>query len=287
MAINTNILRTVKALRTKINGWRKAEETVAIVPTMGALHDGHLSLVKAAKRKADRVIVSIFVNPAQFGKNEDLSKYPRNEKADKAKLDALGVDLIFAPKLNQVYPEGFSTTVTVNHLTDCLCGTSRPTHFSGVTTVVSKLLMLSLPDIAVFGEKDYQQLLVIQQMVKDLHIPVKILGVPTFRERDGLAMSSRNVYLTKQQREKAPMLYATLKETAKKISEGSSSGTHITKAKKSLEDLGFKMDYLELRDTKTLATIKGKVSSPARLFVAVYLGKTRLIDNIKVSATKK
>ncbi len=177
---------------------------------MGALHEGHLSLVEQARKKADKIIVSIFVNPTQFGKNEDLSKYPRTEKQDKEKLEGLGVDLIFAPDAGQIYPEGFSTSINVSGITASLCGQSRPTHFSGVATVVTKLLLQTLPDIAIFGEKDFQQLLLIKRVVADLNIPVKIAGGAIVREADGLAMSSRNAYLSEKHRKLAPLIFKTL-----------------------------------------------------------------------------
>ncbi len=286
MAATTNIVRTIRALRTYTNKWREQRQTIALVPTMGALHEGHLSLVEFAKKKADKVIVTIFVNPTQFGENEDLSKYPRNEKEDIKKLDNIGADLVFAPNINQIYPEGFSTTVSVTGLTDVLCGKSRPTHFSGVTTIVSKLLMQSLPDIAIFGEKDFQQLIIIKQMVQDLDIPVKIIGAPIVRESNGLAMSSRNIYLNEKHRKIAPNLYKELKQLTKQLPSEKSISNTLSQTIEKLTSLGFQVDYLELRDVKSLKNIQGKITTPARVFAAVYLGKTRLIDNMKVSKSK-
>ncbi len=281
-----NIVRTVAALRKQVSEWRKNGDIIALVPTMGALHDGHLSLVKQVQKKADRVIVSIFVNPTQFGKNEDLSKYPRQEKEDKAKLDELGTDLIFAPKVDQMYPEGFATSVSVIGVTEGLCGGSRPGHFDGVAVIVTKLLLQALPDIAIFGEKDYQQLQVIKRFVADLNIPVKIEGGTIVREADGLAMSSRNAYLTKKQREVAPLLYKNLKALARSLPKAKSVLKLLTETQSVLNDAGFKVDYLELRDAKTLEPVKGKVTVPSRLFVAAFLGKTRLIDNVKVAKAR-
>ncbi|MGH1352196.1 MAG: pantoate--beta-alanine ligase [Methyloligellaceae bacterium] len=286
MSEKTRLVRTVSSLRSHVNKWKKLENTIALVPTMGALHEGHLSLVKQAVKKADKVVVTIFVNPTQFGKNEDLSKYPRTEKQDREKLEALGVDLIFAPDVSQIYPEGFSTSIQVTGITETLCGQSRPGHFSGVATIVTKLLLQAMPDIAIFGEKDFQQLLLIKQVVSDLNIPVKIMGGAIVRESDGLAMSSRNAYLSDKHRTLAPQIYKTLKATAKDLSSGTSPKKCLDTAKALLTDYGFKIDYLEVRDTKELLPLTGKIDRPARLFIACHLGKTRLIDNIKVIPPK-
>ncbi len=286
MGSKTKIIRTVTGLRTQVNKWKKLGKSIALVPTMGALHAGHLSLVRLAHKKADIVIVSIFVNPTQFGKNEDLSKYPRTEKQDKEKLEQLDVDLIFAPNADQIYPDGFSTSIHVSGVTAPLCGQSRPTHFSGVATIVAKLLLQTQPDIAIFGEKDFQQLLLIRQVVSDLNIPVKIIGGPIVRESDGLAMSSRNTYLSEHHRAIAPLIYKTLKSTAKKLTNGEQPGKCISEAVKTLTDAGFKIDYLELRDSKKLSSFNSAIDQPARLFIACNLGKTRLIDNIKVTPPK-
>lgn len=278
----TPIVRTVAALRKKVGAWRKEGKSVALVPTMGSLHEGHLSLVKLARKKADKVIVSIFVNPTQFGAGEDFTTYPRDEKADRDKLSALSIHLIFAPKVTEMYGHGFSSEVSVHGLTEVLCGASRPGHFDGVATVVTKLLLQAAPDIAIFGEKDYQQLLVIRRFVQDLNIPVKIAGGAIVREADGLAMSSRNAYLNSKQRATAPLLNKEMKSAAKKLKVGETSKTVLSQASKNLEKAGFRLDYLEVRHAQTLEAIEGKVTGPARLFAAAFLGKTRLIDNIRI-----
>lgn len=274
---------TVAALRKQAAKWRKNGETTALVPTMGALHEGHLSLVRLARKKADRVVVSIFVNPAQFAPGEDLATYPRDEEGDTAKLAALGVDVIFAPGASEMYPPDFSTQVQVSGLTEGLCGRSRPHFFGGVATVVSKLLLQCLPDWAIFGEKDYQQLLVIRRMARDLDIPVKILGGPIVREKDGLAMSSRNAYLSDDERARAPMLHKTIAAAARKLADGAEVADVLETAHGDLADAGFSVDYLEVRNAEALTPIAGKVSEPARVFAAAFLGKTRLIDNVPVA----
>lgn len=282
MSSKPKIIRSIQALRKIVACTRTSGKTIALVPTMGALHEGHLSLVKLAKTKCDIVIASIFVNPTQFGQGEDLSTYPRDSKGDQAKLAQLGTDIIYLPKAEQMYPEGFATTVTVTDLTNVLCGVSRPTHFAGVATVVTKLLLQCLPDIAIFGEKDYQQLLVIKRFVQDLNIPVKILGGPIIRETDGLALSSRNAYLTKAEREVAPKLNETLLNLRQNLYARQPLSTSLTAAKRRLKTLGFDIDYLEVRDVKDLSLITKTINRPARIFVAAYLGTTRLIDNIPV-----
>ncbi len=286
MSSQPQIIRSIITLRKKVQSWHREEKTVALVPTMGALHEGHLSLVKLAKKKCDHVIVSIFVNPTQFGPNEDFSKYPRTEKSDQTKLTGSGTDIIFAPKAEQIYPADFATTVSVTGLTDILCGASRPGHFDGVATIVTKLLLQGLPDIAVFGEKDYQQLLVIKRFTEDLNIPVKIVGAPLLREADGLALSSRNAYLSESDRKIAPKLYQTLQDLKNKLQSGKSVKPSLSAAKRKLSSLGFQIDYLEIRDTKNLQIMEKTVDQPARIFVAAYLGNTRLIDNIALRAKK-
>ena len=277
-------IRSRKGLRRRIGQWRSNGERVALVPTMGALHEGHLSLVRLAKAKTDRTVVSIFVNPTQFGPNEDFEQYPRDEAADRAKLKALGVDLVYAPAREEVYPPGFQTHVVVDKLSKGLCGESRPGHFSGVATVVTKLLLQCLPDIAIFGEKDYQQLQVIKRMVLDLDIPVSIVGGPIVREPDGLAMSSRNAYLSKAHRAAAPLLHACLKDAAEKLASGQTVGRALGPARQRLQAAGFRVDYLEARDAATLEPVRGQPDRPTRLFAAAFLGKTRLIDNVPVRA---
>lgn len=277
-------IHTLPALRRYVSALRKEQKTIALVPTMGALHDGHLSLVKRAQSKCDVVIVSIFVNPTQFGHGEDFETYPRDEKGDAEKLKSINTDLIYAPKAKDMYGEGFATQVCVTGLTDVLCGASRPGHFDGVALVVTKLLLQALPDLAVFGEKDYQQLLVIKRFVQDLNIPVKILGAPILREADGLALSSRNAYLSKTERHIAPKLQQTLLELKHKLYANESVKTQISAAKRKLKSYGFDVDYLEIRDAKTLEAYKTNVPQPSCIFVAARLGSTRLIDNIALRA---
>lgn len=276
------IARTIRSLRKKVDTWQKAGKTVALVPTMGALHEGHLSLVKLARKKADRIVVSIFVNPTQFGAGEDFNTYPRTQQTDHEKLARLKTDLIYTPKSQEMYPHGFSTNIHVEGLTDTLCGTSRPDLFDGVATIVTKLLLQVTPNIAIFGEKDYQQLLVIKQLTQDLNIPVKIVGGAIVREKDGLAMSSRNEYLSPSQRITAPLLQKTMKEIVSELKSGKQRKAVLTRAKKSLQKAGFRIDYLEVRNSKTLELITINSTAPARIFAAVFLGRTRLIDNIRI-----
>jgi pantoate--beta-alanine ligase len=252
---------------------------------MGALHAGHLSLVEAAGRACDRVIVTIFVNPAQFGPNEDFARYPRTLVADIEKLSSVAADLVFAPSVEEVYPPGFSTKVVLEgparaNLEDRF----RPTHFPGVATVVTKLLNQAQADIAVFGEKDYQQLLVIKQLARDLDIATEILGAPTLREADGLAMSSRNVYLSSEERERAKALHRALKEAARRILDGDDIDVAMAAARAALADVGFEIDYVEARHAETLAPVASLGEGPIRLLAAAKLGATRLIDNIAVES---
>ncbi len=279
----TALCRTVAELRQTVAAWRRQGASIGLVPTMGALHEGHQALIRAARAACDRVIVTIFVNPKQFGVNEDFQAYPRGEAADAAKASAAGAVLIFAPTPEEMYPSGFVTTVTVDRLTEGLCGPHRPGHFAGVATVVAKLLLQSLPDAAFFGEKDYQQLLVVTRMARDLDIPVRIVGVPTVREADGLALSSRNVYLSPENRQKAPVLATTLRAMAERLGQdGSRVGEEIAWGAARLEEAGFdRIDYLAVCDAETLAPL-ARVDRPARILVAAYLGTTRLIDNIPV-----
>jgi len=276
------ILRSVAALRQQVAAWRKDGLRIAFIPTMGALHEGHLSLVKAGLKEADRVLVSIFVNPTQFGPNEDFSAYPRTEPADAAKLEGAGAHAVFAPSVEEMYPEGASTMVTVSRVSEGLCGAFRPGHFAGVATVVTKLLNQAQPDIALFGEKDYQQLQVIRLLVTDLDIPVAIRGVPTLREADGLAMSSRNAYLSPRERAIAPALHRTLQEVAAKLRAGAASAEAAKEGIDAILAAGFSsVDYLELRAADDLTPMLA-FDRPARLIVAARLGKARLIDNIPV-----
>jgi pantoate--beta-alanine ligase len=277
----TSVL-TIRDLRSQIAKWRKAGESVALVPTMGALHAGHLSLVKLAKSRSNRVVASIFVNPIQFGPREDFNTYPRDEASDLDNLAQAGADLVFIPDNTEMYPPGFSTHVKVSDLTDDLCGASRPNHFEGVATVVTKLLLQCAPDIAAFGEKDYQQLLVIKRLVRDLNIPVEIVGGPIVREADGLALSSRNVYLSQEQRKTAPLLHQTLTEVAANLARGEGADAAALAGRFKLEAAGFRIDYVAVRDPNTLKPLSGPVAPGARVLVAAYLGKTRLIDNVSV-----
>src|ERR1700704_5140018 len=276
------VARTVAALREAVAGWRRQQERIALVPTMGALHRGHLALVEAARRQCERVVASLFVNPKQFGPREDFAAYPRSEAADLTKFSEAGVDLVFAPTVEEMYPAGFVTTVRVAGIGDDLEGAHRPGHFDGVATVVSKLLLQCLPDIACFGEKDYQQLLVVRHMARDLDIPVRIEGVATVREPDGLALSSRNVYLSPEERRVAPLLYRVLNDTAIAIAAAPDTVTaNLDKGLAVLRQAGFMPDYLEMRDAADLSPMTA-LDRPARLLAAARLGRTRLIDNIRV-----
>jgi pantoate--beta-alanine ligase len=281
MTSTLTIVRTVRDLRAHLAAWRKAGESIALVPTMGALHAGHLSLVSLAKSKADRVVVSIFVNPIQFGPREDFSRYPRDEAGDLAKLAKADADLVFAPDAVEMYPQGFSTQVRGGDLTEDLCGTARPNHFDGVATVVAKLLLQCAPDFAVFGEKDFQQLLVIKRLVRDLDIPVEIIGGPIMRETDGLALSSRNAYLSPSERKAAPLLYQIISGVAAHLARGQGADAAAEAGRFKLEAAGFRVDYVAVRDPATLKPLSGPVKQ-ARVLAAVYLGKTRLIDNVPV-----
>lgn len=274
-------VRTIAALRTRVRGWRAEGLRVALVPTMGALHAGHLTLVKSGLGAADRVVATIFVNPTQFGPNEDLSRYPRQEAADAAALEKAGCHLLYAPDVAEMYPEGFQTTVHVKGITEGLCGAHRPGHFDGVATVVAKLLMQAQADVALFGEKDYQQLLVIRRMAADLDIPTEIIGVPTVREADGLALSSRNAYLSAEQRATAALFPKTLMAARDRLLKGDDVRTVLSEAEATLTSAGLVPDYVELRDTATLQAVDG-LSRPARLLAAVRVGTTRLIDNVAV-----
>lgn len=273
------IVRTVADLRAQVAQYRRSGASVGLVPTMGALHDGHLTLVRSAKLDNARVIATIFVNPKQFGPTEDLARYPRDEAADVALLKEVGADLLFAPDVGEMYPENFSTGVSVGGITQQLEGVSRPHFFNGVATVVTKLLLQAVPDRAYFGEKDFQQLQVVRRMVRDLNIPVAIVAVPTIREADGLAMSSRNRYLSAAQRKIAGALPQVMHDTVAELRSGQVAAPIIAAAKARLHQAGFdRIDYLELCDEATLQPIPIARAS-SRLFVAAYVGTTRLIDN--------
>ena len=278
----TEILRDKAALRAQVSGWKRAGEVVGVVPTMGALHDGHLSLVEAACAGCDRVIVTIFVNPKQFNSASDLENYPRTEEQDAAKLAPYAVDVVYAPTPDQIYPEGFATTVSVTRLTEGLCGAHRPGHFDGVTTVVSKLFLQTGADRAYFGEKDYQQLQVVTRMAADLDIPVEVIGCPTVREADGLALSSRNVLLPPEARAAAPALSRAMREMAEGIVEGGALDSLRAGAEAEILAAGFeRVEYLELRAARGLAPLETP-DRPARLLAAAWIGGVRLIDNIPV-----
>ena len=277
-------VRGVAALRDAVAPWRRAGETVGVVPTMGALHDGHLSLVRAAKAGADRVITTIFVNPAQFNNPEDLEKYPRTEENDAALLGAAEVDLLFMPAPGEVYPEGFATSVSVGRLTDGFCGSTRPGHFDGVATVVTKLLLMTGADRAYFGEKDWQQLQIVRRLTADLNIPVEIVGCPTMREADGLAMSSRNTRLDPEDRPRAPALNASMEAAGRAVLAGQPVADALEEARSAILKAGFSsIDYLDLCDAATLEPLTVPPRQPARLLAAAWLGGVRLIDNIPVT----
>jgi len=277
------VVDTVPALRERIKEFRKKGERIALVPTMGALHDGHISLVREARRHAERVVATIFVNPAQFGPSEDFAKYPRTLAADLDKLAEAKADLCFAPTVEAIYPPGFSTRVEVDGPARAeLDDRFRPTHFCGVATIVAKLLNQAQADVAVFGEKDYQQLLVIQRLARDLDTATEILGAPTLREADGLAMSSRNVYLSKSERAAAPALHRVLNEAARRIGAGEPIEATLAQASAELVEAGFVVDYVEARHARTLARVNGRRDGPIRLLAAARLGATRLIDNLAV-----
>jgi pantoate--beta-alanine ligase len=277
------IVRTVPALRRALDGLRPRGATTALVPTMGALHDGHVSLVRLAKRRADRVIVSIFVNPTQFAPSEDFGSYPRTWKADIARLTAENVDLVWNPDVKAMYPDGFATRIipegpAVAGLEDRF----RPHFFGGVATVVGKLFTQVRPDFAMFGEKDFQQLRVVTRMARDLDLGVKVMGSRTVRERDGLAMSSRNVHLSPEQRRAAPALYQAMKQSAQRLRAGDGIEAAMAGGADLVVGAGFKLDYFEVRHAETLARIASLKDGPMRILVAATIGKTRLIDNVAV-----
>ncbi|HEX2116043.1 MAG TPA: pantoate--beta-alanine ligase [Alphaproteobacteria bacterium] len=276
------IVRTVADLRSTVAGWRAAGARVGLVPTMGALHEGHLSLVRAARAACRHTVVSIFVNPTQFGPNADFDRYPRDLDGDLAKLATVGSDLVFAPDAAEMYPQGFATTVTVAGLTDGLCGPHRPGHFAGVATVVTKLLTQTAPDAAFFGEKDFQQLQIIRRLVRDLNLPVEIVGVPTVREADGLAMSSRNLYLSAEERTRAATIYRVLNDVVHALASGDAAADAVARGKAQLASAGFDpIEYLEVVDAETLKPVP-RATGTTRVALAAWLGKTRLIDNMAV-----
>jgi pantoate--beta-alanine ligase len=277
------VVRSLPSLRRALDNLRTKKNTVALVPTMGALHSGHVSLVRQAQRRATKVIVSIFVNPAQFAPHEDFASYPRTWKADVAALAAERVDLIWNPDVKTMYPDGFATRILTQGPANAgLEDRFRPQFFGGVTTVVGKLFAQCRPDIALFGEKDFQQLKVVTRMAQDLDLGVKVIGAPTIRERDGLAMSSRNAYLSPEQRRAAPALHRAMKQTAQRLRTGDDIGTAMAGGAKLITDAGFALDYFESRHAETLAPVASVKDGPIRILVAAVIGNTRLIDNIGV-----
>jgi pantoate--beta-alanine ligase len=278
-----DVVRSADALRARIGAWRQAGATVGLVPTMGALHDGHIALVRHARSLCTHVVASIFVNPTQFGPNEDLARYPRDEAADCGLLESGGCELLFAPGVAEMYPPGFATAIAVGAIAEGLCGPFRPGHFAGVATIVAKLLLQAEPDIACFGEKDYQQLQVIRRMVRDLDLPVRIEGVATVREPDGLALSSRNRYLAPDERSRAAAMFRVLTVIADQVGAGRRPiDAALAWGRGELEAAGFApIDYLAVCDAVELAPL-AVLDRPARILAAAWLGKTRLIDNVAV-----
>jgi pantoate--beta-alanine ligase len=274
------LVDSIPRITTLVKMLRKEAKAIGFVPTMGYLHEGHLSLVKAAKKHTDVVVMSIFVNPMQFGPKEDFEKYPRDFKRDEQMASDAGVDIIFYPSVKDMYPEGYSTYVTVEGLTDTLCGASRPAHFRGVTTVVAKLLNIVKPDVAYFGQKDAQQAIVIKKMAQDLNMDVEVKVMPIVRERDGLAMSSRNSYLSEDERRDALILYQALKKAESLVSDGERSSKKIVKAMKDMISAkpSVRLDYVSVVDTKSLKEVD-MISKEALVAIAAQVGRTRLIDN--------
>ncbi|ALK09236.1 pantoate--beta-alanine ligase [Blastochloris viridis] len=283
MRNETRVVRTVRSLRRTLEAWTREGERIALVPTMGALHTGHMALVRAARRKAERVVVSIFVNPAQFAPNEDFATYPRTFRQDVRKLSVAGVDLVYAPAVEQMYPDGFATRIVPDGAAVAgLEDTVRPHFFGGVATVVGKLLLQVRPDLALFGEKDYQQLKVVTRLARDLDLDTRVVGVPTVREKDGLALSSRNVYLSEGERGRAVALPQALRKAAEAIASGQPVARALSQGRAALARAGFQVDYFEARDAETLAPLKRGQRQQVRLLAAARLGSTRLIDNLAV-----
>jgi pantoate--beta-alanine ligase len=276
------VARDIASLRASVKEWRRTGLSVGFAPTMGALHEGHLSLIRLAKARCDKVVASIFVNPKQFAPHEDFERYPRDEAGDSAKLASAGCDLLYAPVHTEIYPETFSTRVIVSRVSTPLEGETRPHFFGGVATVVTKLLLQCLPDAAFFGEKDFQQLLVVRQLTRDLNIPVEIVGCPTVREADGLAMSSRNAYLSAPERAIAGKLNVIMREAIARLKNGAAIAQVEADASAALFAAGFTVvDYVAVRDADSLAPLDA-LTNPARILAAAWLGKTRLIDNMAV-----
>ncbi|MEE2722175.1 MAG: pantoate--beta-alanine ligase [Pseudomonadota bacterium] len=278
--MSLTVIRSAEGLRRALAPHRDARKLIGLVPTMGALHDGHLSLVHRASRDCGIVVASLFVNPTQFGENEDFDAYPRDESRDLSLFDEYGVDFVYAPSVDEMYPDGFKITITVQGVTEGLCGAARPGHFDGVTTVVSKLFADCKPDAAYFGQKDYQQMKVIERMVSDLDLNIRIVGLPVVRERDGLALSSRNAYLSAAHRRVAPSMFGTMRAVAERLHSGIDLDAQSEWGQSALLDAGFdRVDYFEVRDAATME--KPREFGPGmRIFAAAWLGQTRLIDNI-------
>lgn len=278
-----DVLRTIAETRQAVAAARRAGRRIGFVPTMGALHEGHLSLVRAARRDAAYVVVSIFVNPTQFGPHEDFARYPRDETGDLRRCFESGVDLVFAPSEGEMYAPDAATTVHVARLTEHLCGPRRPGHFDGVATVVAKLFHIVQPDVAFFGEKDAQQLAVIRRMVRDLNLPVQIVGCPTVREPDGLALSSRNAYLSPQERARAVCLYQALQEARTRILRGERDARAVAEAMRAVVQAAApeRIDYIELVDPQTMQPVQ-RIEGPVLAALAVFIGRTRLIDNLTI-----
>ena len=279
MASQPLVVNTVKDLRMQVDAFHAAGESVALVPTMGALHEGHEALVLKAREVADRIVVSIFVNPAQFGPNEDFDRYPRTLDADIARLTALGVDVVYAPKASEMYPQGHGTRISVDGPSAGLESDFRPHFFTGVATVVGKLFIQCRPDYAVFGEKDYQQLKVVTLLARDLNLDIEIVATPTLRESNGLARSSRNAYLTEQERAVAPVIHEALSSAAEAIRAGTNPEEAVVRARQTIATRGLRVDYVVARNAETLAPLK-EPGEPVRLLAAAWLGDTRLIDNL-------
>lgn len=278
------IVRTRAKLREQVTEWRAAGLTVGLAPTMGALHEGHLSLVRLAKDRVNRVVASVFVNPTQFAPHEDFEAYPREEDADAEKLTSAGCDLLYAPTIDEIYPRGFNTTVTVDGVSAPMEGEARPTHFAGVATVVAKLLIQCMADVAVFGEKDFQQLQVIRRLALDLDLPTEIVGAPIVRDSDGLALSSRNAYLAANERVIAPWLYRSLRYAAQSLSNGAHASKVEEEGRKLLLNAGFhSVDYFEVRHPDDLRRLgPGPITGRAQVLATARLGRTRLLDNLGV-----
>jgi len=279
-SINLDLVSDVKILSQKCSLIRKAEKSIAFVPTMGGLHKGHLSLIEKAQSLGDISVVSIFVNPMQFGPKEDFKIYPRQNKEDISMLDSRDVDILYVPEEDLIYPKNFQTNISVSQLENKLCGKFRPSHFQGVATIVAKLLIQIMPHYVVFGEKDYQQLAIIKQLVMDLNIPTNVIGCPTVREKDGLAMSSRNIFLNSKEREIAPNLFYQLQKVSNAVKNGENINIICEQSIEELQKIGFtSVDYIKVCDQRNLQELK-HITSHARVFGAVRLNSTRLIDNL-------